>query len=50
MDSIREALSGGSTDVQYRYQCGDCDEVFTSTEQSGVNCPACGEERAVYRL
>jgi len=47
--SIREALPGNRTDIRYRYRCSDCEEVFTSTEPSGVSRPACGEERVVYR-
>lgn len=50
MDSIREALPGGSNDIECRYQCVDCDEVFRSEKQTGAGCPACGEERVIYRL
>jgi len=42
-----KALTGGSGDATYQYECGHCDSAFTAPERNpnDVSCPDCGSGR-----
>lgn len=42
-----KSLTGSSEETEYTYECGECDQQFTSTEAHPRNetCPACGSDR-----